>query len=60
MVSGGEMSDGGMIDKERAAHLAEITIFLPHLGAPYQAEEVMEFLAEQRRIIAKRIREDKP
>ena len=54
------MSDGGMIDKERAAHLAEITIFLPHLGAPYQAEEVMEFLAEQRRIIAKRIREDKP
>lgn len=45
-----------MIEIDRAAHLAEITIYLPPLGAPYRAEQVMGFLAAQRKLIAERIR----
>jgi hypothetical protein len=46
-----------MIDKEKAAHIAEITIVIT-IGKK-TAEEVVELLAEQRRLIAKRIREMK-
>lgn len=42
--------------RERAAHLAEITILLPAVKSSYRAEEVMELLGEQRAEIANRIR----
>jgi hypothetical protein len=42
-------------DIERAANIADITIFLPPSG-PHTAEEISGYLYEQRRLIAERIR----
>ena len=45
-----------MVDKELAAHLAETTIFLAPVQKTHTAEQVSEYLAKQRQLIANRIR----
>ena len=45
-----------MIDKEVAAHLAEITITVAPVQASFTPEEVNQLLGRQRQAIADRIR----